>query len=268
MSVENNEIISFEIKRRVGIITLNNGDLNIFNRELILAFRDILRKIKNDKELNKKVRVIIIKSASPNAFSAGFDLKAVTTLSEDVIDLFMKKGGDFIYDISTMEQPTIALINGYAIGIGFCIIIGCDFRWCTEDAQFQLPEIIYEGMFPTHGGCTNLPKIIRKMSDAKYLLFTGDRINAETALDMGLVDKCFKTKEEMIEKGIKFAKVMSSKNPLTMQLIKAAVNTCVKSNLEDGMAIEREAFHVIKNVNVDRNESKKKFIKKYLNESV
>ncbi|MHA1269990.1 MAG: enoyl-CoA hydratase/isomerase family protein [Candidatus Helarchaeota archaeon] len=260
------KLISFEIKRKVGILTLNNGDLNIFNRELIYEFRDLLKLIKNDPKLNKKVRVLVIKSASDKAFSAGFDLKAAVELDESVIKLFLVDGKKFIYDLTTMPIPTIALVNGYAIGIGFLIPVACDFRFCTDDSQFQLPEIIYEGMFPTHGACTNLPKIVNKLSDAKYLLFTGDRINAETAVKMGIIDRCFKTKDEMIDEGIKFGKVMSTKNPLTMQLIKAALNTCSKSSISTGMQIETEAFKIIKNTSKSKFDLKNGFISKYLEE--
>ncbi|MBD3228006.1 MAG: hypothetical protein GF329_07435 [Candidatus Lokiarchaeota archaeon] len=260
---KSDEIIKFEIKRKVGKITLNNGELNVFNRDLIYAFLDLLKEIKNNEELKKKVRVVMIQSDSPKAFSAGFDLKAVTGIDEDVIQLFMKDGGEFIYDLTTMPIPTLCLMNGYAIGIGFLIGVACDFRYCTEDTQFQLPEIIYEGMFPTHGGCTTLPKIVG-LSNAKYMLCTGDRINAHTALKIGLVNECFKTKEEMLKKGYKFAKTMSTKNPLIMQLIKAAVHTCAKSNIEKGMAIEEEAFRIVASVDKDRDKLKDKFIEKYL----
>ncbi|MHA1309790.1 MAG: enoyl-CoA hydratase/isomerase family protein [Candidatus Helarchaeota archaeon] len=261
---DKNQIIHLEIKRKIGIITFDNGELNVFNRDLIIAFRDLLKEIKSDPQKQRKIRVILIKSASKKAFSAGFDLKATEAASEDVIKLFLVEGKKFIYDLTTIPTPTIALVNGYAIGIGFLISLACDFRYCTEDAQFQLPEIIYEGMFPTHGACTNLPKIVNKISDAKYLLMTGDRINAQTAEKMGIIDKIFTTKEEMIDAGIKLAKTMSTKNPLTMQLIKAALNTCKDLNIKEGMAIETEAFEIIKNIHEDKNVLKNKFIKKYL----
>jgi enoyl-CoA hydratase len=264
MAEESEEIIQFKIKRKVGILTLNNGELNVFNKELIHAFRDLIREIKNDDKMNKKVRVLLIQSSSEKAFSAGFDLKAMTGFDKNVINLFMKDGLEFTYDLNTMPQPTISLVNGYSIGIGFLIPVACDFRYATPDAQFQLPEIIYEGMFPTHGGCTRLPKIVNKISDAKYILFTGDRIDAKTAFHMGIVDRIFDTKEDMLKEGYNLAKTMSTKPPLAMQLIKAAVNTCAKSKLEDGLKIEKEAFGVIANTEGDRDELKKKFIQKYL----
>ncbi|MHA1251520.1 MAG: enoyl-CoA hydratase/isomerase family protein [Candidatus Helarchaeota archaeon] len=263
MSENTNDIIQLEIKRKMGIISLNYGDLNIFNEPMIYRFNEILHDVKD----NRKIRVVVIKSNSPKAFSAGFDLKEFDDFNEEHINVVLNVGCDFIYTLKTMPKPTIALINGYAIGIGFLITLACDFRWCTKDAKFQLPEINYELMFPTHGGCTNLPKIVKKISDAKYLLFTGERIDAQTALKMGIVDRCFDNKEEMLHEGIKrFAKNLAMKNPMVMALIKGAIEKCANSSLKEGLDIEKEAFGILKSVESDRIKMIQEFVDKYIDD--
>ena len=260
MTEETNEKILVKIKRKVGIITLNNGDMNVFSPEFLNLFINALKEYRD----NKKVHSLIIQSASERAFSAGFDLKALMNVDHATIDIFFKVGQDIVEIIRYMPKPVIALINGHAHGVGLLFPLACDFRYCTEDATLSLPEANYSNlMFPTHGGCTNLPKIVRKMSDAKYILMTGDKFDAKSALEMGVVDKVFKTKEELLEKGFELAKNISSKHPDVIQLLKPAINACSQADVKTGMAIEEEAFTIIARTK-DNKELKKKFIDKYM----
>ena len=97
-------------------------------------------------------------------------------------------------------------------------------------------------MFPTHGGMTITPKIVRCNSDAKYILMTGEHIKWELAKEMGLVTKTFDTIEEMREKGLEFATTLSKKNPATMQMIKACFDKTKLATISEGIEIENEAM--------------------------
>ena len=227
--------VMFERKKRVGIITLNNGEMNVFDKEQIIQFRDILKDI----EHNDKVRVIIIQGSGSRAFSSGFDLKNID--KKVIIDV----GQEMIYRLYHLQKPTIALVHGYSIGIGFLVALACDFRYATEDASFSLPEIKYEIMFFTHGGCSILPKLVRKPSDVKYIFFTGDRFPASKADEMGLLDAIFKTKEEMYGAGMEFATILSKKNPLIMACAKVALKKATFADVKTGMAMEIETIPFI-----------------------
>jgi len=227
--------VLFEKNKRVGIITLNNGEMNVFDVEQVLGFRDLIVKLGNDD----KIHSIIIQANGERAFSAGFDLKNFD------VDIYVRDGQDMIYRLYNLTKPTIALVHGYCIGIAFLVALACDFRYVCEDAQFSLPEINYETMFPSHGGCTILPKIVRKISDAKYILYTGDRVPAERAEKMGIVDELFKTREEMQSKGMEFAQKLASKSPAVLAMCKVALNTTRFSDLKTGMAMEIEAMPLL-----------------------
>ncbi|MHA1783695.1 MAG: enoyl-CoA hydratase/isomerase family protein [Candidatus Helarchaeota archaeon] len=261
MSESTGEKIIVEIKRKVGMVTLNNGDMNVFNPDFIYLLRDTLKELKD----NKKVNSILIKSASDRAFSAGFDLKALISVKQDVIDIFLKDGYEIVELLYTIPKPIVALINRYSIGVGFLFPLACDFRFCTKDAKFQLPEINFgELMFPTHGGCTTLPNVVNTLSDAKYILMTGERFDADAAFKMGVVSRVFDTKEEMFEEGFQFAKLLASKAPLVMQMIKAALHKSINSTFTEGLALEKEAYDIVRKVEENREEKKNNFIKKYI----
>lgn len=227
--------VLFEKDKRVGIITLNNGEMNVFDVEQVQGFRDLLEKLQNDD----KIRSIVIQANGDRAFSAGFDLKNFD------VDVYVRDGQAFIYTLYNIPKPTIALVHGYCIGIAFLVALACDFRYSSEDAQFSLPEINYEMMFPTHGGCTILPKIVRKISDAKYILYTGDRVPADRAEKMGIVDELFKTREEMVAAGLEFAQKLATKNASVLSMCKTILNTTRFSDLKTGMAMEIEAIALI-----------------------
>ncbi|NHI94190.1 MAG: enoyl-CoA hydratase/isomerase family protein [Candidatus Lokiarchaeota archaeon] len=260
MSDDRKEKLILEIKRKVGILTLNNGDLNVFDTEFIYLVRDALKQLKNDQKAN----VILIKSASDRAFSAGFDLKSISQVNQEIIDIFLKDGYEILELLHFMPKPVISLINGYSIGVGFLFPLACEFRFCTKDAKFQLPEVNFgDLMFPTHGGCTTLPRVVSKLSDAYYIAMTGERIDAETALKMGVIDRMFETKEEMLKQGFEFAKLIASKSPMLIGMIKAAIRKNLNSSIADGFALEREGYDIIRNAqDPNREEKKDKFIEK------
>ncbi|MHA1651644.1 MAG: enoyl-CoA hydratase/isomerase family protein [Candidatus Helarchaeota archaeon] len=249
--------VLFEKNKRVGIITLNNGEFNVFDPEQIYQFRDLMKQLQWDQ----KVRAILIQGSGDRAFSSGFDLKH---LDKEII---IEVGQEMIYRLYNLPKPTIALVHGYAIGIGFLVALACDFRYATEAAQFSLPEINYDVMFPTHGGCSILPKLVNTPSAAKYILYTGDRIPARKIAQFGIIDEIFQTKDEMFAAGLKFAQYLCTKNPIVMSCTKAALNTTRFADIKTGFAIEMEAVQFIDRPpsmkRKEQLEAAKKFIEKY-----
>ncbi|NHI94189.1 MAG: enoyl-CoA hydratase/isomerase family protein [Candidatus Lokiarchaeota archaeon] len=261
MIEEMNQKIITNIEQKVGIITLNQGELNLFSTELLFLFRDAL----NEFKMNKKVNAIVIQSASDRAFSTGFDI-SFSSVDQEVFNIYLKDGFEIIELLHFMPKPIISLINGYAIGVGFLFTLAGDFRFCTKDTKVQLPEVNYgKFMFVTHGGCTTLPRIVNKLSNTHYITMTGERVDAETAQKMGVIDKVFETKEEMLKQGFELAKLIASKSPLVIGLIKATIRKSLNSNIADGFALEQEACKIIRYTkDPSREEKKDKFIEKYI----
>ena len=257
MSEQNLEIVIYEEIRKVARITLNNGELNIFNKEQVIAFRDALLKVEN----NPKIRALLIQ-ANGRAFSAGFDLKQMTD-ARSSLEVFRSVGQEFIKILYYMTIPTICLVHKYAIGIAYLVPFACDFRFVLKDVEFCLPEINYNFMFPTHGGMTITPKICSNDSYAKYILMTGERIGWKLAEKFGLVTKTFETKEEMEQEGLAFATTLSKKNPASMTMIKACFEKCRDSSLEEGMPIENEAAMINTSSPSEKKVGIKQFIEKY-----
>ncbi|MHC1591318.1 MAG: enoyl-CoA hydratase/isomerase family protein [Candidatus Helarchaeales archaeon] len=247
--------IKFERQKKVGIITLSNGDMNLFDSEQVFEFRDAIVKVQNEP----KIRALAIMASGEKAFSAGFDLK-----DAGKSEIFLDVGQEFIGRLYNLPIPKIALVHGYAIGIGCMVPFACDFRYCTKDAIFSLPEIKYKFMFPTHGGMTITSKIVKKPSDAKYILCTGEKIPVDIAEKMGIVDRIFDTKEEMIEEGLFFARKLAAFDPFVMSTILTVFDACKQAGIEEGMKIENEALEVVQARKAERNEKLKKLKEKYL----
>ncbi|MHA1379171.1 MAG: enoyl-CoA hydratase/isomerase family protein [Candidatus Helarchaeota archaeon] len=254
MSEQSTEKVIYEKIKKVVRITFNNGKNNLFDVDQVIGFRDALLKIKN----NPKVRALLIQ-ANGERFSAGFHLKEMTTNKES-LEIFKSVGQEFIKILYTLPIPTICLVQSYAIGIACLVPFACDFRFCLKDVAFCLPEINYNFMFPTHGGMTITPKIVRCDSDAKYILMTGEHITWELADKMGLVTKTFETLEELREKGLEFAITLSKKNPATMSMIKACFDKTKIATISEGIEIENEAMMA----NVAGSKEKQDLINKFI----
>ncbi|HME55719.1 MAG TPA: enoyl-CoA hydratase/isomerase family protein [Candidatus Lokiarchaeia archaeon] len=254
------ENILVEKKVRVGIITINRPEIkNAFDETTRMEFRAAVKELQQDKN----IRVIIITGAG-NSFSTGQDLKAMYNMSQDrlkwltdfgrLMILEIITGNDYDadpkeffdkianeneikFEIGENWKPVIAQVNGYAIGGGFELACACDFRFASDDATFMLPEIDMR-IIPGWGGSQN-PVALFGLPVAKYVAFTGERIPASKAKDMGLVNDVFKA-EDLENETMKFAKILSQKHPGTLRFMKIVLETPRGDTLLRGLALEHE----------------------------
>ncbi len=257
MSEEIFRNVKFERIKKVARITFDNDKNNLFDTEQVMGFRDALLKVRDDP----KIRALLIR-ANGDRFSTGFHLKQMTT-DNDALDIFREVGQEFIKILYHLTIPTTCLVQSYAIGIACLVPFACDFRFVTKDVVFCLPEINYNFMFPTHGGMTITPKIVRCDTDAKYILMTGEHIKWELADKMGLITKTFETKKEMEEKGLEFAIELSKKNYASMSMIKACFDKCKMATLNEGIEIENEGMMANIAGVPEKKEEIRKFIEKH-----
>jgi len=239
----------------IGIVTLNRpASLNALNGEVFTELYELFQEIEHDAE----VRVVIITGSGPKAFVAGSDITEMAPQTSVEINGFVekvRKASDRIY---TLSKPTIAAINGYALGGGCELAMCCDLRIASEKARFGQPEINL-AVIPGGGGTQRLTRLIG-MTRAKELLYTGDMIDAQTALSMGLVNKVVPL-DSLMNEAKEMAKKLLTKSGRILSLIKTAVNSGASMSLPDALDLEAQCFALCF-ATEDQKEGMKAFMEK------
>jgi len=217
--------IIWKIDEDIGILIINRPEKkNALNRELR---EELFHHI---KELEKRrVRAIII-TGTDDVFVAGADISSMKDYTEHEAREASLHGSRIFSYIEDMDIPSIAAINGWALGGGLELAISCDIRICSENARFGQPEIRL-GIMPGYGATFRLPRIIG-MGRAKELMLTGRIIDADEAKEIGLVSKVVK-REELMDEAKKIAKSISA--PIAARYIKSAVNKAFDMKKEDAI---------------------------------
>jgi enoyl-CoA hydratase len=225
----------------VGRITINRPDqLNAISRRTLEEMEHALKEFRNDQT----IRVIILTGAGEKAFCAGADLKGgIFTPETDSVRgaRLARMGQEFTEMIEKYEKPVIAAVNGLALGGGCEIALACDIVVASENAQFGQPEINI-GLIPGWGGTQRLPRLIGR-NRAKELIFTGDRLTAKQAEQIGMVSRVVPL-NRLQETVLELARKMASKSPVMLKLAKQAINRGIEMDLSSGLAEEVKAFRV------------------------
>lgn len=220
-----------EKKNHIATITMNRPDaLNALNMETRMEFLNAIEDIQNDDE----VRVLIITGAG-RAFIAGADIKEL----KETNMLQARKVPRLGEVVENLEKPVIAAVNGFALGGGCEIAMACDIIVASESAKFGQPEVNL-GVIPGGGGTQRLPPIVGPQR-AKELIFTGDLIDAKEAERIGLVNRVVPASE--LDSAVRsIAEKIAAKSPVAIRLAKAAINRGLRTNLETGLAYEKELY--------------------------
>ena len=216
-------------------ITINRPDkLNALNKTVITE----LQMVMEDVYKNAEIKSAIITGTGTKAFVAGADISGFSGLSKEEGMALAKKGQDIFFLIENAPKPVVAAVNGFALGGGCELAMSCHFRLCSENAQFGQPEVNL-GLIPGYGGTQRLTKLIGKGRSLE-LIMSGNMINAQTALQYGLVNYVV-PQEELINRTKSILTVINSKAPLAVAKSIQCANDAEKNNV-DGYAIEIEAF--------------------------
>lgn len=206
----------FEVTEGIGIVKINRPEaLNALNKEAVDELDVLADMIKTDTD----IKTLII--GSDNNFAAGADIK-------DMADCNGEEAGRFSFSgtfqkIESLDIPTIAVINGYALGGGLELALTCDFRIASLTAKMGFPEINL-GIMPGAGGTVRLPKLIG-MQAAKEMIFFGEMIDAARSFQIGLVN-CVTEPEKAMDTAMEWAKKLCKKAPVAL---KTAKRTIVKA---------------------------------------
>ncbi|MDT7861674.1 MAG: enoyl-CoA hydratase/isomerase family protein [Saccharolobus sp.] len=219
-------------------IILNRPDrLNAINLKMIEEIEETLKEIEN----NDNIKIIII-TGNGRAFSAGADISQFKELDPVKAWLFSTKGQGLMNYIEKYPKPTIAMVNGYALGGGLELALSCDIRIASTNAELGFPEINL-GIFPGFGGTQRLVRLVGK-GKALELMMTGDRIKADYAERLGLVNKV--VSPDALENETKqLALKIAEKSHIALRLIKAVVNYGLDSPILSGLEMESLGWGVV-----------------------
>lgn len=226
----------YEKEDGIGIVTINRPQvLNALNIETYRELFEVFGDIESDPE----IRVIILTGAGEKAFAAGVDILDMIDKDSVTINEFLmtaRRAGDKIYNLN---KPVIAAINGYAFGGGNELALDCDLRIASEKAQFGQPEINV-GLIPGGAGIPKLTQLIG-MTRAKEIVYTGDVMDAQTALRVGLVNKVVPP-EKLMEEATALARKLLGKSSLILSYMKKAFNTGADMSLPDAWDLDEHYF--------------------------
>lgn len=229
------ENILIEKKNHIAILSLNRESvLNALNTQVLREFNTILDNIENDED----VYVVII-TGKGKAFVAGADISEMKDKTPREGRIFGDLGGGLFRRIERMEKPTIAAVNGFALGGGCELAMCCDIRIASERAKFGQPEVGL-GITPGFGGTQRLSRLVG-LGKAKELILTTDIIKADEAIKIGLVNKVV-PKENLLEEALKLGEKIACKPQGAVRYAKTAINRGIETDIETGMAIEKDIF--------------------------
>ena len=232
------QVLLVEEKEGLSVLTLNRpAVMNAFNFELLLA----LKKEIDTLRYKTDVRVVIITGAGEKAFSAGADLKERRTLSDIQVKEYIYTIRNLFTSIEQLNKPVIAAVNGIALGGGTEIALACDIRIVSTNATMGQTETRL-AIIPGAGGTQRLPRLVGK-GKAKELIFTGRRVGAKEALEIGLANKICEPDQLMDECG-QMAAMICEAGPIAIEQAKYAINYGLETDLHTGLAIESNAYWV------------------------
>ncbi len=209
--------------------------LNALNKDTLLEMKDAITSIKNDPEVD----VLIVTGAGGKSFVAGADIAFMQSLTAVEAREFGALGQEVFRMIEAMEKPSIAAVNGFALGGGCELAMCCDFRIASSKARFGQPEVGL-GITPGFGGTQRLPRLVGS-GMARQMLYTADVIDASEALRIGLVNNVVAPEELMdVVKGI--AGRIISKGKLAVRFSKVATNEGLQTDIDRAMTIEADLF--------------------------
>ena len=185
-----------------------------------------------------EIKVMII-TGEGKAFVAGADIAEMVDKNQQQGSEFSRLGQNTFRSLEKMKIPVIAAINGFALGGGLELAMGCDFRIASSKARFGQPEVSL-GLIPGYAGTQRLSRLVG-LADALYLLMTADMIGADDALRIGLVQKVVDP-ENLMEETIKIANIIASKGPKAIGLIKAVTRQGMMMEFDDGCKLESQEF--------------------------
>jgi len=230
------ENLLYEVKDQIARITFNRPNvLNALNRKTVEELGDCLNAARQDDA----VRVLILTGAGEKAFVAGADINELAKRTPVDGKDFSLFGQEVIHRLETMGKPSIAAINGFALGGGCEVALACTIRIASRNAKLGQPEVKL-GIIPGYGGSQRLARLCGK-GLAHEMILTGEMITAEEALRVGLVNRVVEP-AELLATAESIAKKIIANAPLAVKYAMEAVERGIEMSLEEGLFLEATLF--------------------------
>ncbi|TZE82804.1 short-chain-enoyl-CoA hydratase [Calorimonas adulescens] len=230
------ENIVLEKEGNIAVLSINRPRaLNALNTKTLLELDEALESVSKDGE----VRALVVTGSGDRAFVAGADINEMKDKNAMEGREFALLGQRVFAKLQDMPIPTIAAINGYALGGGCELALACDMRIASSKAKIGQPEVTL-GITPGFAGTQRLARTVGP-AIAKELIFTGAQISADEAYRIGLVNRVVEP-EKLMEEAKNLALKIASNAPIAVSLAKQAINKGIDVDLSTGMAYEAEVF--------------------------
>ncbi len=229
------QTIRYEKSGNIGIATINRPEaLNALNSTVISELEQLVSEIEKDHEL-----AALILTGEGRSFVAGADIGEQCPLDLAGGRAWGQRGSALFRRIEKLEIPTIAAVNGFALGGGCEIAMSCDIILASEKAKFGQPEVGL-GITPGFSGTQRLPRRVGA-AKAKELIFSGKMIKADEAKEIGLVNAVY-APEELMNGAMEMAKSFAKNAPIAVKYSKACIDRGMQMDIDDGIALENELF--------------------------
>jgi len=231
------ELLELKVQDQIAVVTIRRPEvLNALSSDLLRELAEIPEIVAEDPS----IRVLIF-TGEGRAFVAGADIPEIAALGDVFVAReFALLGQEVMNAIAASPVPTIAAINGYALGGGLELALACDLRVAAKGAKLGLPEVGL-GLIPGFGGTQRLPRIVG-VGRALDLILTGRHVDAEEAYLMGLVNR---VAEDALAEALALAETLKKNAPIAMALAKEALFRGLDIPLPEGMEIEADLFGMV-----------------------
>ena len=246
--------IRYEKQDNIGIITINRPEaLNALNTAVFNELEPLVGEIERDATL-----AALIITGEGRSFVAGADIGEQCPMDLEAGRKWARRGSSVFRRIEKLEIPTIAAVNGFALGGGCELALTCDIILASEKAKFGQPEVGL-GITPGFSGTQRLPRRVG-IGKAKELIFSGKMIKADEAKTIGLVNEVY-APEALMDAALEMARSFTKNAPIAVKYAKACIDRGMQMDLDDGIALENEMFAMCY-ATADQKEGMSAFVEK------
>lgn len=247
--------VLLEVKNGIGYITINRPEaLNALSSQVLADLNEVLNQVEKSEE----IRVVIVTGAGEKAFVAGADIKEMDLMSPIQAFEYMTFANDTFTRLSDLRQPTIAVLNGYALGGGMELALSTDIRIGFEKTVVGFPEVGL-GIIPGFAGTQRMSRLIGT-SRAKELIFTARTVKGQEAYDLGILNKLVPA-EELLSSAEELAAAIMKNAPLAVEKAKHVIQVGAELPLKNAIRLETEAEALLFSTE-DKLEGMRAFVEK------
>lgn len=221
---------------KIGVLTLNRPEaLNALNQQLLGELKEVLSEIAKSRE----IRCLLLTGAGEKAFVAGADIKEMEKLNSAQAREMAEKGQALLQKIEDLHCPSIAVVNGFALGGGLELALACDFIIASSKAKWGLPEVTL-GLIPGYGGTQRLSRVVGR-AVARRVALSGEIYSAQQGYDWGVFTELVEP-AELMPKAMKLAETLATRAPRALSWVKEAINRGHDLDQPAGLKLEAELF--------------------------